>query len=132
MEALSSQPASPAKSTASQHNTPPELSQSPSPAALTSLGPHPGDPATAQATSQLDTGLDALSPESFVGHSGIGESAPLSVDDHFNELMFHLGDEDPSFVQLDHAPSMLLSHKSSEEYDDTLHMFGEPDDLFAM
>jgi regulatory protein SWI5 len=132
MEALSSQPTSPAKSMGSHHNTPPELSQSPSPAALTSFDMRSGSTPGAQTSSQLDSGLDTLSPESFGGHSGIDDSVPLSVDDQFNELMFHLGDDDPSFVQLDHAPSMMLSHKSSEEYDDTVHMFGEPDDMFAM
>ncbi|KAK0384372.1 hypothetical protein NLU13_8459 [Sarocladium strictum] len=131
MEALS-QPTSPAKSMGSNHNTPPELSQSPSPAAITSFDPRSGQSSAVQASSQIDSSLDALSPESFVGHPGIEDSVPLSVDDQFNELMFHLGDDDPSFVQLDHAPSMLLSHKSSEEYDDTVHMFGEPDDMFAM
>jgi regulatory protein SWI5 len=132
MEALSSQPTSPAKSMGSHHNTPPELSQSPSPAALTSFDIRAGNLSGVQVSGQFDSSLDTLSPESFGSHSGLDDSAPLSVDDQFNELMFHLGDDDPSFVQLEHAPSMLLNHKSSEEYDDTVHMFGEPDDMFAM
>ncbi|KAH8174798.1 C2H2 transcription factor Swi5 [Sarocladium implicatum] len=132
MEALSSLPTSPAKSMGSQHNTPPELSQSPSPAALTSFEAPYAPNSDARSLSQLNVSLDTLSPESFGSHSGIDDSNPLSVDEQFNELMLHFGDEDPSFVQMDHAPSMLLSHKSSEEYDDTVHMFGEPDDFFAM
>ena len=132
MEALSSQPTSPAKSMGSQHNTPPELSQSPSPVALTAFEAPYATSNDTRSLTQLNVSLDTLSPQSFGSHSGIEDSMPLSVDEQFNELMFHLGDDDPSFVQMEHAPSMLLSHKSSEEYDDTVHMFGEPDDFFAM
>ena len=116
----------------SQHNTPPELSQSPSPVALTAFEAPYATSNDTRSLTQLNVSLDTLSPQSFGSHSGIEDSMPLSVDEQFNELMFHLGDDDPSFVQMEHAPSMLLSHKSSEEYDDTVHMFGEPDDFFAM
>ncbi|KAH6982882.1 hypothetical protein BKA56DRAFT_334375 [Ilyonectria sp. MPI-CAGE-AT-0026] len=115
---------SPAKSAASQYNTPPELSQSSSP------------PPTQFFDVDANTSIGADDLSSLSGTSALMSSAsmsgtlPLGMSDHDDDMLLQFTNDD-GLVQLDRDPSMLMMSKFDEEFDNAVGMFtNNNDDVF--
>ncbi|KPM40906.1 hypothetical protein AK830_g5643 [Neonectria ditissima] len=116
--------ASPAKSVASQYNTPPELSQSSSPPPTQFFDV---DPNSSLNTDDLSTlsGTSAL----MAATSSMSGTLPLGMSDHDDDMMLQFTNDD-GLVQLDRDPSMLMMSKFDEEFDNAVGMFTNNDDVF--
>lgn len=107
-----SAPASPAKSAASQYNTPPELSQSSSP-------PPAG-------LFEVSEDLSALTNNSaLMNGAGVNTTLPIGINENDDPLMMQFAHDD-GLVQLERDPSMLMMSKFDEEFG----MFTNGDDVF--
>ncbi|KAK2593749.1 Metallothionein expression activator [Conoideocrella luteorostrata] len=122
MDNTPSHPATPIRSTAGRHITPPELSQSSSP---------PVDQFF-NMDSNTSTGVDDLavmpSAGSMMDAAGLNGTLPMGMSDQ-DDLLLQFSQDD-GLVQLDRDPSMLLLTKFGDEFDDTVSMFTNNDDMF--
>ncbi|KAM5352043.1 hypothetical protein ACJ41O_004766 [Fusarium nematophilum] len=115
---------SPAKSAASQYNTPPELSQSSSPPATRFFDV---DPNTSINTDDLSTisGTSAL-----MASASMAGTLPLGMSDQDDDILLQFTNDD-GLVQLDRDPSLLMMSKFDEEFDNAVGMFtNSNDDVF--
>ncbi|KAJ3523062.1 hypothetical protein NM208_g12596 [Fusarium decemcellulare] len=122
MEGTPVNAASPAKSVASQYNTPPELSQSSSPPANRLFEV---DPNTSINTDDLSTisGTSAL-----MTSTTMAGTLPLGMSDQDDEMLLQFTNDD-GLVQLDRDPGMLMMSKFDEEFDN-VGMFTNNNDVF--
>ncbi|KAH7154911.1 hypothetical protein B0J13DRAFT_212688 [Dactylonectria estremocensis] len=123
MEGTPMNPVSPAKSAASQYNTPPELSQSSSPAPTRFFDV---DPNTSIGTDDLSniSGTSAL-----MSSASMSGTLPLGISDHDDDMLLQFTNDD-GLVQLDRDPSLLMMSKFDEEFDNAVGMFTNNDDVF--
>lgn len=114
---------SPAKSTVSHYNTPPELSQSssPPPAHFFDLD--------ANTSANTDDLAMVSSGNAMLDSSGMNGSLSLGMGDDDDDLLLQFS-EDDGLVQLDRDPSMLMMSKFDEEFDNAVGMFTNSDDMF--
>lgn len=116
------QSATPARSVASHYNTPPELSQSSS--------PPPGqffDLEASSATGANDLAVIA-STGGLMGSSDLSGTLTIALGDQ-DDLLLQFGQHD-GLVHLDRDPSMLLMNKFDDDFEDTVSMFTNSDDMF--
>lgn len=105
---MDNHPATPAKSTTSHYNTPPELCQSSSP-----------PPARLFDMDGMTANTEMMSSASM------NNTLPIGINDHDDDLMLQFTQDD-GLVQLERDPSMLLMSKFDEEFG----MFTNNDDMF--
>ncbi|KAF4981825.1 hypothetical protein FZEAL_2452 [Fusarium zealandicum] len=123
MEGTPINAASPAKSAASQYNTPPELSQSSSPPATRFFDVDPN-------TSINTDDLSALSGTSaLMASTSMTGTLPLGMSDQDDDMMLQFTNDD-GLVQLDRDPSMLMMSKFDEEFDNVGMFTNNNDDVF--
>ncbi|KAK7398579.1 Metallothionein expression activator [Neonectria punicea] len=115
---------SPAKSVASQYNTPPELSQSSSPPPTRFFDVDPNSSLNTDDLSSL-SGTSAL----MAATSSMSGTLPLGMSDHDDDMLLQFTNDD-GLVQLDRDPSMLMMSKFDEEFDNAVGMFTNNDDVF--
>ncbi|KAM0327219.1 hypothetical protein ACHAQA_006353 [Verticillium albo-atrum] len=115
---LHSQHASPTKSTPSQYNTPPELSQSSSPPPHHFFDAEPGN------ASFADDSLLAGMRTSSASLGGGGNLSGLGLGDHDEELLMKAFDE--NLGAFDRDPNVLMM----SDFDDAVDMFTNNDDVF--
>lgn len=113
---------SPAKSAASQYNTPPELCQSSSPPATQFFDVEPNTSINADDLSTL-SGTSAL-----MTSASMSGTLPLGMTDTDDDMLLQFTNDD-GLVQLDRDPSMLMMSKFDEEFDN-VDMFTNNDDMF--
>lgn len=115
--------ASPAKSVASQYNTPPELCQSSSPPGTQFFD---AEPNTSINTDDLSTlsGTSAL-----MTSASMSGTLPLGMSDADDDMLLQFTNDD-GLVQLDRDPSMLMMSKFDEEFDN-VGMFNNDDMFFG-
>lgn len=125
MDKMPSHPASPAKSGVSHYNTPPGLSQSSSP-------PHGQffdmDPNTS--SSGADDLAVMSTGNSMIDSSGMDGTLPMGMGDQAEDLLLQFSEEDAGLLQLDRETSMLMLNKFDDEFDNTVGMFTNNDDMF--
>lgn len=125
MDGLLSTPTTPAEGGISRHTTPPELSQTPSPAALPTLGLAADGGEADMLLNSLKMEPDSMSPESFASSSGLdGSSSPMGSQ--LDDMLFSYGESDQGFF-MESTSNMLFNNKVGEDYG-----LYEPDDFFAM
>ncbi|KAG6018117.1 hypothetical protein E4U54_002727 [Claviceps lovelessii] len=122
MDRAPSHPATPAKSTTSQYNTPPDLSKSSS--------PHPGqffdlEPSSSAVVDELDV---MSSTSGMMGASDLTGSLPMGMSGQ-DDLLLPFGRDD-GLSQLDRDPNMLLLTKFDDEFDEAVSMFTNNDGMF--
>ncbi|KAI9147807.1 Metallothionein expression activator [Paramyrothecium foliicola] len=127
MERTPSHVASPAKSLASQYNTPPELSQSSSPPATNFFETEPTTSSGLEELSSLTAGSSVMTSASMDGTLPLGISGLGDQDDDMY-LQFTHSD---GMVQLDRDPSMLMMSKFDEEFDNAVNMYSHDDIFFG-
>ncbi|KAG6011075.1 hypothetical protein E4U21_000106 [Claviceps maximensis] len=121
MDRPPSHPATPARSTNSQYNTPPEQSESSSPAA--------GQFFNMQSSSSVGIDeLDVMSSTAMMGVSDLAGTLSLGMSDQDDLLLQFSRDE--SLLQLDRDSNMLLMSKFDDEFDETVSMFPNSDGMF--
>ncbi|KFA48077.1 hypothetical protein S40293_02663 [Stachybotrys chartarum IBT 40293] len=123
MERTPSHPASPAKSVASQYNTPPELSQSSSPQPAQYFDAEPNSSGLGDLSSLSAGSVGILTTASMDG------TLPLGMSDHDDEMLLQFGNSS-GMAALDRDPSMLMLSKFDEEFDNAVGMFSNNDDIF--
>ncbi|KAM0277270.1 hypothetical protein ACHAQH_005929 [Verticillium albo-atrum] len=111
--------ASPTKSTPSQYNTPPELSQSSSPPPHHFFDAEPGSVSFAD-----DSLLAGMRTTSGGGLGGGGNLSGLGLGDHDEELLMKAFDE--NLGAFDRDPNVLMM----SDFDDAVDMFTNGDDVF--
>jgi regulatory protein SWI5 len=123
MERTPSRPASPAKSAASQYNTPPELSQSSSPAPAHYFDAEPNSSGLGD-LSDLSTGsVGVITTTSMDG------TLPLGMSDHDDDMLLQFASSN-GMTHLERDSGMLMMSKFDEEFDNAVGMFGNSNDMF--
>lgn len=122
MEHLPPCPASPVKSAGSRHDTPPELSQSSSPAQAQFF-----DPGLSAQSSENEMTVTA-SDAGVMDPSALDGTLSMGMDDQ-DDMLLHFGQDD-SFdrVQFSRDPNNLLMPKFDDGFDDAVNMFTTDDD----
>ncbi|KAH7325032.1 hypothetical protein B0I35DRAFT_174193 [Stachybotrys elegans] len=116
MERDPSHPVSPAKSAASQYNTPPELSQSSSPQPTQFLDVEPSS-----------AGLEDIS--GLATSASMDGTLPIGISDQDDEMLLQFTSSG-GMSHLDRDPSMLMMSKFDEEFDN-VGMFNNDDMFFG-
>ncbi|KAL9945971.1 hypothetical protein ACHAO5_004324 [Verticillium nonalfalfae] len=111
--------ASPTKSTPSQYNTPPELSQSSSPPPHHFFDAEPGSVSFAD-----DSLLAGMRTSSAAGLGSAGNFSGLGLGDHDEELLMKAFDD--NLGAFDRDPNVLMM----SDFDDAVDMFTNGDDVF--
>ncbi|CRK06840.1 hypothetical protein BN1708_009733, partial [Verticillium longisporum] len=111
--------ASPTKSTPSQYNTPPELSQSSSPPPHHFFDAEPGSVSFAD-----DSLLAGMRTSSAGGLGSAGNLSGLGLGDHDEELLMKAFDD--NLGAFDRDPNVLMM----SDFDDAVDMFTNGDDVF--
>ncbi|KAF4961633.1 hypothetical protein FSARC_10123 [Fusarium sarcochroum] len=116
---------SPAKSVASQYNTPPELSQSSSPPANRFFDVV--DPSTSINTDDLTSlpGTSAL----LMTSATMAATLPLGMSEQDEDMLLQFT-SDEGLIQLDRDPNMLVMGKFDEEFDNVGMFANNNDDVF--
>jgi regulatory protein SWI5 len=133
---LPEHPASPAKSVASQYNTPPELSQSSSPPPTTrffDLDPNSsglGDDSSTLEELKVPSVVATSCPPPVVGHHAMAGTLTVGMGDQDDEMLLKAFADDEGLLQLDRDPSMLMMSKFDEEFDNAVNMFTNSDEMF--
>lgn len=122
MDKTPSHPATPGKGIIGQYNTPPELSQSssPPPGQFYDLDSNP--------SVVVDELAVMSSTTDMMGESDMNGTLPMGMSDQ-NDLLLQFSQDD-GLVQLDRDPNMLLLTKFDDQFDDTVSMFTNNDDMF--
>jgi regulatory protein SWI5 len=128
---LPEHPASPAKSVASQYNTPPELSQSSSPPPARYFDLEANTSGNMTDDSGL-AGLNAGTPVNASGRNALSGTLTVGMSscDQDEEMLLRAFTNDEGLVQLDRDPNMLMMSKFDEEFDNAVNMFTNSDEMF--
>jgi regulatory protein SWI5 len=123
MERIASHPASPAKSIASQYNTPPELSQSSSPPAAHFFEGEPN-------SSGIDEMAGLTARSSIMTSASMDATIPMGINDHSDDILLQFTNDDSGLVSLDRDPSLMMLTKFDDEFESNTGMFADSDDIF--
>jgi regulatory protein SWI5 len=120
-------PPSPAKSVASQYNTPPELSQSSSPPPTRFFELEPN---TSGCTDDSMLGGVAATAGRLGSGNAMANTLTVGISEADDDMLLQAFTNDDGLVQLERDPSMLMMSKFDEEFDNAVSMFTNGDDVF--
>ncbi|KAG5983680.1 hypothetical protein E4U55_007491 [Claviceps digitariae] len=122
MDRAPSHPATPAKSTISQYNTPPELSKSSSPPPGQFFDMEANSSAVVDELDVMSSATAMMGASDLTGTLSMGMSAQ-------DDLLLQFSRDD-GLLQLDRDPNMLLLNKFDDEFEDAVSMFTNNDGMF--
>ncbi|KAG6037731.1 hypothetical protein E4U41_004842 [Claviceps citrina] len=123
MDRTSSHPATPAKSTVSRYSTPPELSKSSSPPPRQFFEMEPIPSAAVDELAMMSSSTTGM-----MQATDMNGTLPIGMSGQ-DDLLLQFS-PDNGLAQLDRDPSLLLLTKFDDEFDETVSMFTNNDDMF--
>jgi regulatory protein SWI5 len=123
---LPKHPPSPAKSVASQYNTPPELSHSSSPPPCNRLF----DLEHSTSGCADDSLLAGMARTTAGNGRSLSGTLAIDITETDDDMLIRAFTNDDGLVQLDRDPSLLLMSKFDDDFDSTVSMFTSGDDMF--